>query len=198
MVSITRATTTALVALMLSGCVVARPTRVTTTWRDPAVAAPLRLQKVAAVFPEGDAKLRRRVEDALVQRLPRTTASYRLINRQQLADTQHVRDRLIDRGFDGIVVLRLIDVEERRANGATSTAASPADGLWSYMRRAPRSAPRPGRETAITMESRLYSVGDGRLLWAGHSTSYDPVSMRELVGVVADAAIVEVRRQGLF
>ena len=38
----------------------------------------------------------------------------------------------------------------------------------------------------------------GKLLWVGHSRSFNPVSLRELVNMIVDAAVKEVRSQGLL
>jgi hypothetical protein len=188
----------AVVTALLGACV-ARPTKVTTDWKDPAPRA-MRFQKVAAFFPQEDPKLRRQVEDRLAGRLPNTVASYTFIPDERLAavDTQAIQSALSDAGFDGVLVLRLVNVESQSAGIPTASETTPGEDLAAYLRRTPRAALKPGQQTVITMESRAYSVPGGKLVWVGHSRSFNPVSLGELVNMVVDASVAEVRRQGLL
>jgi hypothetical protein len=180
---------------MAAACA-ARPTRVTTTWVDPAQpSAPF--HKTVAVFIGGDAALRRTIEDRLAQRLPNAVASYTLIPDDRLGDPERVRGDLMNAGFDGAVVLSLLSVESSGGN-ASAPSATPSDDLWEYMRRTPRIALTPGRETVITMVSRVYSVTGGRLLWAGRSESFNPLSIKELVNMLVDSAANEARNHRHF
>ena len=183
----------AVVAMSVAACA-ARPTQVTTTWRDRSL-APIQFRKMMAIVPGEDPELRRRIEDRLASRLPNTTASYRVIPDAELADTQRVRAHLAEGGFDGVVVLRLTSIEQRV--GPDTTRLSSED-LLQYLRRTPRSALRPGRETVITMESRLYSLRDEKLVWAATSESFNPLSLGELIGHLVDASVEELRKQRLI
>jgi hypothetical protein len=186
------------VAVLLVACA-ARPTNVTTDWREPTTGT-LRFQRTVAVFRDEDAQLRRQVEDRLARRLPGGVASHTLVSDAQLAaaDTGAIRSALAGAGVDGVVVLRLVSVESQSSSGPIATAGTPAENLWAYLRRTPRGAVTPGRETRITMESRVYSVADGKLVWAGHSESFNPVSLKELINMLADGSVAELQRQGLL
>ena len=187
-----------ILATLLTACV-AKPTHVTTDWRDPA-ATTVRFHKTVAFFAGDDSTLRRHVEDQLAKRLPNGIASYTLVSNEQLAasDTQAIRSVLSAAGADGVLVLRLMNVESQAAGVATPAGATPADDLWAYLRRTPRAAFTPGQQTVVTMESRVYSVPAGKLVWVGHTKSFNPASVRELVGMIVDASVNEVRRQGLL
>lgn len=186
------------VAAMLTACV-ARPTHVTTDWKE-ANAGTVRFRKTAAFFASDDTTLRRLVEDRLAARLPNGVASRTLVSDAQLfaADTQAIRSALANAGVDGVLVLRLVNVENTVAGVPAPGGATPAEDLWAYLRRTPRAALTPGRQTVVTMQSRIYSLSGGKLLWVGHSQSFNPVSLRELVNMVVDASVNEVRRQGLL
>jgi hypothetical protein len=145
-----------------------------------------------------DPDLRRRFEDRLAARLPNTTASYQIIPDAELADTQRVRAYLTEGAFDGVVVMRLISVEQRVGTDTTRVSDIASEDLLRYLRRAPRSALRPGRETVIIMETRLYSFGDRRLVWAATSESFNPLSLGELIGHLVDASVEELRTQRLI
>lgn len=177
---------------------VARPSEVRTDWRDP-TASTVRFQKAAVLFVGTDSTLRRQVEDRLAKRVRNLVASYSLISDQQLAaaDTQAIHTALLSGGFDGALVVRLISVETQKGD-STIPATTPSEDLWAYLRRIPRSALVPGNQTAITMESRAYSTGRGTLLWAGHTRSFNPLSLSELLNMMVDASVDEIRRQGLL
>ena len=186
------------IGVLLMACA-ARPTQVTTDWRDPA-ASRLRLQRTVAFFPGEDPQLRRQMEDRLASRLPGGIASHTLVSDERLAaaDTQAIRSAIAGAGVDGVLMVRLVSVESQSAGRTVPTTGSASEDLWAYLRRTPRAALMPGRETMITMESRVYTVPDGKLVWTGHSASFNPLSLRELVNMHADGAIQELRRQGLL
>ena len=186
----------ALIAATLTACA-ARPTEVTTTWRDP-VTTPIQFRRVMAIFVGGDSAMRRKVENRLARNVPNTVASYTVVPDAELTDTVSVRSRIAEGGYDGVVVLRLTSVGMRTAGETVPTVGDPAETLAQYLRRSPRSALASGQETVITMESRLYSVRDGKLIWAGTSDSFSPLSIGELVDQVVDASIQELRDQRLL
>jgi hypothetical protein len=183
---------------VFAGSCVARPTEIRTDWRDP-TASTVRFQKAAVVFVGTDSTLRRQVEDRLTKRLGNAVASYSLISDQQLAaaDTQAIHAALLSGGFDGAFVVRLVSVETQKGE-STIPATTPSEDLWAYLRRIPGSALVPGNQTAITVESRAYSTGSGKPVWAGHSRSFNPLSLSELLNMIVDASADEIRRQGLL
>jgi hypothetical protein len=179
--------------MTLAACV-ARPTQVTTDWIAPN-RTPVPFKKAVTVFLSSDSVLRRRVENRLAQRLPNAVASYTFLPYDRLANPQDVRSELARAGFDGAVVMRLLNVSERSQIDAT-VSSNPSEDLAEYLRQTPRIALQPGRgETVITMESRVYSVTDGKPLWIGHSQSFNPLSLNDLVDMVVNAATDEIRRQ---
>jgi hypothetical protein len=197
-----RSTTPGLIVLLgslvLAASCIVRPTQVRTDWRDP-TAAPVRFQRAAIIFVAADSTLRREAEDRLAKRVRNAVPSYSLISEQQLAaaDTHAIRSALAEGGFDGVLVVRLLGVATQ-SGGATIPASTPSEDLWAYLRGTPRSALAPGNQTTVTMESRIYSTTNGKLLWAGHSQSFNPLSLSELLNMLVDASADEIRRQGLL
>ena len=181
-------------ALVAAGCV-ARPTEVTTTWIDPATPG-VPFRRAVAIFAGGDSLLRRRVEDRLAQRLTAAVPSYTLVSDEELTNPALVKEKLAAAGFDGAVVLRLVAVDQVPPSDGP-VAATPAEELWAYLSRTPRIAYERG-ETKIYMESRVYALPEGRTRWAGHSTSFNPRSLRELVDMIVDSATDEIVRQKRF
>jgi hypothetical protein len=186
----------ALIATALTACA-ARPTEVTTTWRDP-VTTPIQFRRVLAIFVGGDTAMRRKIENRVARNVSNTVASNTVIPDAELADTVGVRSRIAEGGYDGVVVLRLTSVGMRAGGETIPTLGDPSETLAEYLRRSPRSALASGQETVITMESRLYSVRDGKLIWAGTSGSFSPLSIGELVDQLVDASIQELRDQRLL
>ena len=190
--AIVKLTASGAMMLVAAACI-ARPTKVTTTWIAPnATIRPFK--RTVAVFLSNDIELRRRVEDRLAQRLPNAVASHTLVPYDRLSDVQGVRTELSNSGFDGAVVLRLLNVEAR--SNPTASSSTPAEDLVEYLRQGPRNALQPGRgETVITMESRVYSLADGKPLWVGRSESFNPVSIKELVDMIVNSVTDEIRKQ---
>jgi hypothetical protein len=157
----------------------------------------MRFSKSLAIFTSEDAVLRRDMENRIAARIQGAVPSHRSIPIEQLTDTQAVRAIVQRDGYDGVIVMRLVSVEQRSADSAR-TLTPPTESLWQYLRRTPRAAFTPGREIAITMESSVYAVNDGKLVWVSRSTSFNPLSTRDLVGTIVDASIDEARKQRLF
>ena len=188
--------TIVLPTVLLTACITARPTQVTTLWREPTTPS-IAFTKSLAIFSSDDATLRVQIENHIATRLRGAVPSHRTVAIEQLTDTQAVR-RVVERdGYDGVIIMRLVGVEQRIANSAHALHP-PTQGLWQYLRRTPLAAFKPGCEIAITMETSVYAVKDGKLVWVGRSTSFNPLSTRDLVGTIVDASIDEARRQRLF
>ena len=190
--------TCAMAALLLAtgGC---NSTSLTTTWKDPS-ATSLNFSKVAVIVVNTSPAERRAQEDALAAEIKRAAAvpSYQLISDDQLKDVPAAKAKIIAEGFDGAVLVRMIDARQHQ------TYVPPTYSDWGtgwgpppY----PGSAGSPGyvmTDTIVRAEISLFSVPAGKLLWAGASETLNPADARAFATEVARAAAAELRKQGLL
>jgi hypothetical protein len=184
-----------LIALLIAsaGC---NSTKLNTSWKNPS-ASPIEFRKVVVVVLNSSPGERRAQEDVLVSQIKKATAvpSYTLVPDSDLANRDLVKQRIIDSGADGAAVVRLIETrrEEAYIPGTSSYWAAGA-GYSPYVYS-------PGRtvsNTIVRAEVSLYSVPDGKLLWAGESSTANPENPKDFATQVARAAADELRKQGML
>jgi hypothetical protein len=47
----------------------------------------------------------------------------------------------------------------------------------------------------VTVEANVYSVADGKLIWASHTKTYNPESVKNLVNDIVDQTAVAMKRE---
>jgi len=196
-----RLSRTLLVACVLSGPLACASTRIETQWKDPAARAEdLAFRKVIALAQLEDETARRAAEDELARAIaagPRAKArgmqalpAYPLISTAELDDVAAMRAKVEGAGFDGAVVLRLVSDEER-----VTFVPGRYETMWGRV-----VSYDPGYTTVdriLRVETRLYSVAQGKLLWSGVSRTVDPRDLADLVDGIANAVGEELEVQGL-
>jgi len=181
------------VAIVLVGC--ANSTQLNTTWKDPGTKGPLAFKKVVVLVLNTTPGERRAQEDELAGQIRRTQAipSHEIIPDSDLTNRELVKREIVQSGADGAVILRLIEARNE---------ADYIPGTSSYWSGTGGSAYRdPGRyvtNRVIRAEVGLYSMPDGKLLWAGSSTTSNPKNANDLAMQVARAGAVELTEQGLL
>lgn len=189
-------------ALLLVGLLACASTRIETQWKDPDVGPDdFAFGKVIALAQLEDETTRRIAEDELVRVLaaaPRAQArgmqvrpSYTLVAAAELEDVAALRRKVEGAGFDGAVVLRLVSDRER-----VDYVPGHYEVLWG---RAVRYE--PGYTTVdriVRIETSVYSIAQGRLLWSGVSRTLNPRDLGKLTRDVIRAAAAELERQGLL
>jgi len=176
--------------VLVGGC--ANSTQMVATWRDPS-APMIHPAHTLAVFMSNEPGMRRMVEDKLAARLPGGVASYRVLPEGQLS-VDSVRSRVHQMGFDAAVVMRLVDVSTQ----VTEVATRPDFyGYWGYW----GSAYNPvyyETEQLYSVETTLYSMQDGKLLWMGRSQTIDPKNANKLADYSVNFAVKNMRKQQIM
>ena len=172
-------------------------TQLNTSWKDPS-AGPRSFKKVVVLVLNTTPGERRAQEDEIVSHMKKTTGvpSYTMIPDAELADRPRVKEKIIQSGADGAVVLRLIEAREETTYvpGATSYWDAGTTGFAPYHYNPSHTV----TNIIVRAEVSLYSVPDGKLLWAGASRTSNPEGARDLAMQVARAAGEELRKQGLL
>lgn len=177
-------------------------THIVERWSAPGLTPEaLDFEHVVAIAIVRDGAQQRLVEDALAEAATRTrvTPGYTLLTQQDRADVERLRAVLEREGVDGAITVRVVGVEERE------TYVPPAHrfggSYYGYYGAVGPRVYQPGyvvTDTYVLVESSLYDVAGGKLLWSGISRTFNPASVDTLIGEIAVATRNELRAEGLL
>ena len=187
-------------------------TSVVSEWRDPGYRGAA-LRKIMIFIAAGDDATRRMVEDRLVSSFPKGTLavpSYTLfpdakeINEQ---NEQKIAARLKQEGFDGALTARLSSVDKDKVYVPPQSYLAPAMvgpygsfyryGGYAYS--AVYTMPAyTYQQTKYLIETILYEIPGGKMLWTLTTESVDPDSRQQLIDEVTRLIDGELQKQGLI
>lgn len=193
MMAITAAATLALA----SGC---HSTQLAATWAEPN-AGPVAFHKTVAVFVTKDEALRRSVEDKIAASFPNGIASYRVIPNIENADKSAILDQLRGTGFDGAVMMRVVDVTTAPAYVAGNYwYASPYtfSGYWGAAWAYPYDPGYFAADQIVSVETQVYSLSQDKLIYAARSETTNPASAKKLTDSVIRHVRENMKKRGLI
>ena len=175
-------------------------TRLSDSWRDPGTTQ-LAFNRTLAVYMSPDQGARQAVEDKLASRIPNGVPAYRALPNLSRTDPAQARQQLQGQGFDGVVAMRVVGVEQSGEYVPGSDWYASRRGFDSFWGPAWVVVEDPGYRVAdrvVTVETRIFSVPQNRLVWAGRTQTENPKSVDKLVESTADAVGSTLREQGLI
>lgn len=172
-----------------------------TTWVAPNAAAEMKFRKVLVIGAAPDEHERYIIEDELHTQMTRVEVveSYSLMPLGQLRDLETLKARCEREGFDGVVVFRVLGVEEE--SSYVSAPMPMYGGLWAYYPTVWPTYWDTGyvrTEQKLVIETRIFAVRDGRQLWSARSSIVEPQALRSTVIQVVEQARRELQRQKLI
>jgi hypothetical protein len=192
MAHLMRVSVLTLAVLGLAACAM---TRFKSTWQEPS-ASPITLsgQKVAAFVLAASETTRRAAEDALAQELSargaQGVASYTLLPSLEPRDPEATRQKLEQAGVEGAVTMRVVGRDTR------TTYTPPT--FVGYYRVASIDAGSVRTDTLVSVETRVYSVAQDKLLWAGESVTTNPTKLDTFIKELSAKAAEEMQKAGLL
>lgn len=192
------------IVTLLVGAVSAQA-KFTSTWKAPgAQGVSFAGKKVVGLIIHDDMNLRMSAEEALARELTNRglegVAAYRLIPKEEIRDPKLVRAWFERAGAAGVVMMRLIDLTKEKIPSAVVWQSATYYDLWSYY---PYSwgavyEITPSRtEVKFIVETTVFDVAAGHMVWAGTSESANPKGVQVLVKDIVTAAGTEMRKEGL-
>ena len=169
-------------------------TQITKSWTDPSLkpGGTVPFKKVLVVAPLKDESSRRIAEDKIVSQIKKVVAvpSYNYI---QPADTdqEKLEEKLKKDGFDGIILMRLTDV-----NKSVSYTPGTAYGGWYGYRYAT-----PGyysEDKTFYVETNFYSLDQKKLLWSGTTSTLNPTRLDQTLDEIITAIKNNLIEKGLI
>lgn len=180
---------------LLVGC---STTKIVDSWTAPGlVASDLAFKHVVAIAALPDELRQRIVEDAIAGSATRTkvTSAYTLMSQADRADVKCLRSVLERHGIDGAITLSLVRVEDKTKYVPGMTHTVPGG----YYGRTVVQEPGHYRtDTHVIVETSLYDVAGGQLLWAVVSSTVNPESADEVIDGIAKAANEDLQKRGLI
>ena len=191
-------------ALMLTAC--GATTKIPSAWRNPAhQGAPY--QKVFVIgVGENDAN-RRLFEDRFAAALSgeegNALPSYGALPQSQQLSEAEIRGAIRGGGFDGVVITQLIAVDEKTEYVPPRTHTQPGyvreyHDYYGYSWEVAHRAGYYQTHTIVRLETNLYDVGTGDLVWSGQSETLNPSSTTDIIDSVTKAVAKRLREESLI
>jgi len=175
-------------------------TKLEKSWSDPSFNAKTiqPFTKILIVAPLKDASSQRIAEDKIAKQLKQGVGvpSYTYLS---TADSvkKVVDERLLKDGFDGVITMRLKEVEK-------STEYVPGTsygGYYGYRGYYGYGSYSPGYYTenkTFMVETNLYSIRENKLLWSGTTSSLNPTSLNQTMDQIIYTLKYELQKKGFL
>ena len=178
--------------------------RFTSTWAAPdARTVSFKGQKVAAIVISDDLSLRMSAEEALARELTsrgmQGVAAYRTIPTEELKNIDRAKAWLQREAVAGVVTLRPVSQSKEQRPPVEAMWTTPHySTLWGYY---PYSwgvvynIGSAGIDTYIVVESLIFNVATGNLVWGGVSEAKNPKTLQTLVADIVKEAANKIQKQ---
>jgi hypothetical protein len=175
---------------------------VSDTWRDPAFTSPIRFKRTLVVAMIPDVLVRRPAENVMVNELGegRSIQSYKLLTHDDLYDTEHLVQKLTPNGIDGLLIMRLVSTEHD-VSWVPGSGVYPFDPFWSFYDRTSTAVRDPDylkNQTTVRVQTNLYSVDGGKLLWTGISDSFPASDAQSRIEPMVRKVAYQMEAEGLL
>lgn len=154
-------------------------TTIVSSWKSPdADANAESLKKVMVAVLVKDEATRRYTEGMIVKKNEALFPSYDLFTSKEIMeDTERCKQMLSAQGFDGVVTMQLLSIEESQ-NYVPGTYAS--GGYWGYHGYFYPGYYSPGYYTTDSkyiISTNVFSLKENKLLWSGVTSTLNPTSI---------------------
>jgi hypothetical protein len=192
-----------LIALSLAGAHALADAKFTTTWGAPeASGTNFKGKKVAALVISEDLSLRMSGEEALARELAARgidgAAAYRQIPAPELRNPDAAKRWFARDGVAGVVALRPVSQDKVKRYTADVWSTPYYSTFWGFYPYSWSTTYVIGggtTDTVIVVESLVYDIATGKLVWAGVSESTNPKSLQKLVADIVKEAAKKIDKQ---
>ena len=193
-----------LLALALAGATALADVKFTSTFAAPeARGVSFKGRKVAALVISDDMSLRMSGEEALAKELTERgiqgSAAYRQIPTEELKKSPDAAKAWFARdAVAGVVALRPVSQDKVKRYTPDIWATPYYSTLWGYYPYGWTTVYVAGSaavDTVIVVESLIFDVSTGKLLWGGVSETTNPKSLQNLVADIVKEAVKKIDKQ---
>ena len=193
-----------IIAIALSATVAAK-TKFSSVMQSPEAAkVSFAGKKIAALVIDKDDSLRVSGEESLTNELNargmRGVASYRIMPKEELRNTDNARGWYEKSGVQGVIALKVVSNDRFKTITPSTWTTAYYQDYWGYYGQSWGAMFTPGSERIdhfVSIETLIYSLPDGHLLWAGVSLTENVKTSAQVIAEVAKEAVKEMNKQGL-
>ena len=198
------------VVLAVAGLLACKKTTTTVplSWRNPSFEDGGFSKLFVIGVGENDG-VRRLFEDtfakAIAQEGAAAQASWGLLPQSERLTEEQVRSAIEGGDFDGVLVTRLLGVDEDQEYVPPTTHAMPTTtygpGYYGYYGSSYTVVHEPGyykTNTNFRLETNLYAVATGELVWSGHTSTINPESLADVIDSMTAAVAAKLKSEGLI
>jgi len=179
-------------------------TKIEKTWTDPSLTATTAkaFDKFLVVGLLKDESTRRILEDKLARATNgKGIQSYSYLKPGDTMSTSagEVSERMKKEGFDGVVVMRLVNME-KSTSYVPGSSYGYGGGWYGYYRYAAPMYHSPGYYTedkTYFVETNVYSLENEKLLWSGTTSTLNPSKPDKMIDDVITTIREQLKKQGL-
>jgi hypothetical protein len=178
-------------------------TQIVDSWRDPDVVvdtAKIHQFVVAALLK--NQTTRHQVEDDIASQFPgKAVPSYKELGDAELTQDDAVyNQKLKSDGFDGIVMLRLVNVDKttRYVPGSNPVYYGSWRRYWRYSWTGFYDPGYYTTDKAYNVEVTVYSLLRDKLIWAANTSTVNPSGRGELFSDVSKAVVKRMKKEGFL
>jgi hypothetical protein len=178
-----------------AGISCATKTELSGIWKSDSLATLPMNQMLVIGIAESDVK-RRIFEDGFAAALDEqgvdAVPSYRILPDPEQLLKDSIQRAIRGRGFQGVVVTRLVQIDEHEKYVPPQTYVTPSyygRGLYGYYGRSYEVVHQPGytvSTTIVRLETHLYDASSAELVWAAHSDTFNPRSIDDGIQSVSE------------
>jgi hypothetical protein len=178
----------------------------TSTWKASGAQARYAGKKVVGLIVSNDLNLRMSAEEALARQLTANgvqgIAAYRTIPGEEIKDKDRAKAWFERTGVDAVVMMRLVNLTKEKRPTVIAWQSDPLySSMWSYypyVWGATIDLSGGGTDVTVTVETVIFDVAKGKLLWAGTSATVNPDTAQTLVASLVDGMVDQMRKDGFI
>ena len=193
-------------ALLVLGC--SQSNKITDSWVNPdATKGSIRFNKIAVFGLVMKSTNRKIIEEELAIRLINTIAvpSYKVVSDDDISKPDIIKSKLSEQGFDGALILRLVDIETRESYspGVYPSYYSSFGGYfgYSYGYMYSNTQDYGGQymtDQIVTVEVVIYSLKNDQLIWTGETMSMNPNDLEQTIAELSESVKAALIDDGLL
>jgi hypothetical protein len=179
-------------------------TKITSSWREPNKEITINnLKKVLVVALLKNETSRHKAEDQMLRYLNgKGIASYNYSdNNFNKLDEVALVNKVRGDGFDGVVMMRLIDVDKEMTYtpGSYNSFPNYYQNFGGYYRRGWQNYSTPGQYNTtktFNVETNVYSLKDNKIVWSALTESVNPDGVEQMTAEIADVVYKKMLKEG--
>ncbi len=181
-------------------------TKITSSWSEPNKTIVLnKLNKVLAVALLKNEANNRKAEDQIVAQLDgKGIVSYSYLNANfNKKNEEAIRDKIKLDGFDGVVTMRLLDVDKERTYTPGNLSSYPVEyrTFSGYYYRTWNTYSTPGYYSTTktyTIEINVFSIKEDKIIWTGLTQTTDPDGVNKMTAAVVKKVFKKMKNDGFI